>query len=490
MKKENIYHDIVKSTSIYGFSQAINALLGIVRSKITALLLGTVGVGIMGLFQSIIDLARSVTGWGLDVSSIREIATNSHGSKKVSATLYVVQFFYFITAFLGASFCVIFAKLLSNWAFETDSYATHIQILAIAVVLVTLTACITSVLQGLRLVTYMAFASTLGSLLSFIALIPAYYFWGVDGIVPMFLGTNFIIFLVAYFFYRKVPIKPIKLSLKEVWINGQLMIRLGTYLVIAGFCFSGSLFFVKSFLSREISVETAGLFQAVWATTSLFWSMVLRTVNADFFPKLSATKEAREAEELINSQTQFIILLILPVIVGLFIFSDEILYLLYSKDFVLASSTFRYFLLGTFLKIAITPMATLLLARNKGAVHLVCEILFWIIYLASFLLLYPSFKLEATGISYLIAYALYIPIILLPIIKMDKISWVKGSIKYLVQGSILFVILLLITLYIENYQWIGFLVVMLLSLFFSFFGMKSILGNGFIGEFLRKFKKK
>lgn len=490
MKKENTYHDIVKSTSIYGFSQAINALLGLIRSKITALLLGTVGVGIMGLFQSIIDLARSVTGWGLDVSSIREIAINSESSKQVSATLYVVQFFYFVTALLGAGFCVIFAKLLSHWAFDTEDYATHIQILAIAVVLVTLTACITSILQGLRLVTYMAFASTLGSLLSFIALIPAYYFWGVDGIVPMFLGTNFIIFLVAYFFYRKIAIKPIKLSLKEVWRNGQLMIRLGSYLVVAGFCFSGSLFFVKSFLSREMNVETAGLFQAVWATTSLFWSMVLRTVNADFFPKLSATKEPKEAEDLINAQTQFIILLILPVIVGLFIFSDQILHLLYTTDFVSASSTFRYFLLGTFLKIAITPMATLLLARNKGAVHLICEILFWVIYLVSFLLLYPLFKLEATGISYLIAYAFYIPIILIPAKKMSKIVWRWNSINFLLQGIILFTILLLIALYLENYQWIGFLCVALLSMLIAFRGMKSILGNEFIGEFVRKFRKK
>ncbi|MCK9300100.1 MAG: O-antigen translocase, partial [Bacteroidales bacterium] len=57
---ESSYRQIVKSTGIFGGSQLFNMLIGVFRTKVAAALLGPLGVGLIGLYQSIIDMIRSV----------------------------------------------------------------------------------------------------------------------------------------------------------------------------------------------------------------------------------------------------------------------------------------------------------------------------------------------------------------------------------------------------------------------------------------------
>ena len=48
--------------------------LGIVRTKAMALLLGPAGVGLLGLYGTIADLAQTIAGMGINTSGVRQIA--------------------------------------------------------------------------------------------------------------------------------------------------------------------------------------------------------------------------------------------------------------------------------------------------------------------------------------------------------------------------------------------------------------------------------
>lgn len=444
---KDTYKQTLKKTGIYGFFQILNVVLGVIRSKLTAILLGEKGVGIMGLLQSIIDLARSTTGLGLDSSATKEIATNGDDVIERRKSLYTVKVLYLSTAILGALFCILFSGILSRRTFGTDEYQIPIVLLSLATIFVTLTAWVIASLQGLRKVEYMAYASTVGSLLSFIVLIPAYYFLRLDGIVPMFIGTNAIIFLVCYYFYRKVKIVTLHISWRELIFRSREILKLGAYLVLGGIVFSGSLLLVKSHINRSDSIESAGLYQAVWTITSLFWSMALRTANSDYYPKLcSIIGDKIESLAYINRQTSLMMAVTLPIIVGMSIFADKILFLLYNSAFEVVAPTLSLHLIGAFYKIVITPLALVLLAKNRGALFLFTEFLFWFVYLCLFFLLFPHFGVLATGISYLSAYLLYIPIIIIVVYKKDKLELNMESLK-----KLLFITLLLMVLSISYF---------------------------------------
>src|SRR5947207_2017819 len=65
------YGDILKSSALIGGSAAISMVFGIIRTKVMALLLGPSGIGLIGVYNSISELARGIAGLGIKSSGVR-----------------------------------------------------------------------------------------------------------------------------------------------------------------------------------------------------------------------------------------------------------------------------------------------------------------------------------------------------------------------------------------------------------------------------------
>lgn len=61
MEKQNSYTHILKYTGLFGGVQGINILVGLVRNKLVALILGTMGMGLLALYSSTIKLVGDST---------------------------------------------------------------------------------------------------------------------------------------------------------------------------------------------------------------------------------------------------------------------------------------------------------------------------------------------------------------------------------------------------------------------------------------------
>ena len=68
------YRRILISTSITGGASVINILIGIIRIKVVAVLLGPAGIGLIGIFQSLVSTAATFAGLGIATAASREIA--------------------------------------------------------------------------------------------------------------------------------------------------------------------------------------------------------------------------------------------------------------------------------------------------------------------------------------------------------------------------------------------------------------------------------
>jgi len=73
MEKSNSYKQIVKATGIFGGVQFVNIILSIIRSKFVAVLLGTGGVGLMGLFTATTTMIASISNLVIGFSAVRTI---------------------------------------------------------------------------------------------------------------------------------------------------------------------------------------------------------------------------------------------------------------------------------------------------------------------------------------------------------------------------------------------------------------------------------
>lgn len=488
MKDEtSSYKEIIKTTGIYGTSQLVNIVLGIVRSKLTAILIGTVGIGTIGIFQSVIDLTRSATGLGLDTGATKKIAiTNSSSRSDLPQMLYSVNILYLFTAILGGLFCIIFAKPISTWAFDSPDYSSSVVYLSVAVIIITFTAGLTSCLQGMRKITYMALASTLGSLFSLLVMIPIYYFLRVDGIIWVFICSNLVVLFVALFFYRKVDIKIVKIPFKEIWKNGREIVSLGIYIVLAGILSAGSLFLVRIDINSSQGIDQVGLFQAAWLTITMIWGIVLRTANSDFLPRLcSVADQSERIKRYVNEQTHIILFIAVPLVIGLLTYAKLVLNILYTSEFTGAVATFRWHLVGMLFKLIATPIAMVMLAKNKGGLHFICEAVFWGVYLTSYYLLSPIMGFEATGIAYLVAYIVYMPMVLIVSHKISGAMWDLPIFHSLWVNSLLIAILYVISKEYPHFFTIAGSIFLFIVLGYSLFRLRKIINYREVIKWLR-----
>ena len=74
MKKNDSYNHILRYTGLFGGVQGLNILVGIMRNKLVAMILGPDGMGLISLFNSTIKLVSDSTNFGVSVSAVKNIS--------------------------------------------------------------------------------------------------------------------------------------------------------------------------------------------------------------------------------------------------------------------------------------------------------------------------------------------------------------------------------------------------------------------------------
>ena len=133
--EKSSYGQILKSSALIGGSSVINITIGIVRTKAMAMFLGPSGFGLMALYGSIVDLAVSLVGMGINSSGVRQIAeaVGSGERERIARTVTVLRRTSVLLGFLGIVFLVLFSSQVSTLTFGNDQHGAAVALLSLAV---------------------------------------------------------------------------------------------------------------------------------------------------------------------------------------------------------------------------------------------------------------------------------------------------------------------------------------------------------------------
>ena len=287
--EKGAYGQVLKYTGIFGGVQGLNVIVSLVRNKLAALLLGPAGMGLVSLFNSTVAFISQATGFGISMSAVRHISELTETGDEAQRAYYikVVRAWSILAALLGVLVCVAIGPFLSSNTFAWGNHTLHFILLAPAVGLIALTGGETAVLKGTRQLKPLVVVQTFTILATLVLTVPAYYFFGQAGIVPVIV----LMALVTYLFtvnysYRFYPLH-LKGS-KGVLGEGMEMIRLGVAFTLAGIVGAGSEMLIRSWLNLQGDLDAVGLYNAGYMITVTYASMVFSAMEADYFPRLSA----------------------------------------------------------------------------------------------------------------------------------------------------------------------------------------------------------
>lgn len=405
----NNYKSIAKGNALFGGVQIYNIALGIFRNKIVAVLLGPEGMGIMGLLNSSLDIVRNATNFGLSISSVREvsIANASNDYDKVKTVNSVITKIVWLTGLLGTSVCFIFAKQLSIWSFDNEEYTLHLRILSIVLLIAQLTEANKIMLQGLRKLKVLAKSNIIGNTLATLTVLPFYYLWGSNGIVPAILAIYLVSYLVSSYYYRGLKLEKTDLTIKQALIKGKAMMTLGFMLCLTDILESVTTYVVKIFISNSGGVSEVGFYNAGFAMILGYVGLVFKSIGTDYFPRLAAVSHDKEKfNDVINDQMEIMVLVLLPLVSVFIAFSPILIMLLYTNEFMCISSMINIMAVGMILRAISWCPGFMYMARGDSKLYLIIYIITAIVGLILYYIFYSQFGLTGIGIAFAMSYIL------------------------------------------------------------------------------------
>ncbi|MCU8104643.1 O-antigen translocase [Shewanella sp. SM101] len=461
MLEENSKTKILKNSAIIGGASFLTILIGLIKVKVLAVLLGPAGIGLMGILITIMAVGSTFFGMGLSTSGVREIALNN----KCNETLDLVRKALFsancIFGLLAIIIIIVFKETLSVLFFQSPDYQLAITVIAIGVFFTLISGSQTALLQGLRRIRELAEVRVFSALAATVIGLLAVWRFG-ESSVPFFIITvPLVTSVVAYYYCRKLPkITNESNSLKQLSVQWRSMFNLGLAFMLTGLMAVSSQLIVRFIISQELNIEAVGYFQASWQISMTYITFVLGAMAADYYPRLTENIHNRnEANRLVNEQTEIAIIFAAPVLLAMLAFAPLVINLLYSSEFNASIEILRWQVSGDVLKVISWPLGFIMGAQGRSKLFVFTELLWNISYIFFVYFGIDRYGIEITGYAFTASYFLYIFVVYFISQKINNFKWTINNIK-----SIVILIVASIILLISSY--LSYLSTMILGVFF------------------------
>lgn len=404
------YGQILRSSALIGGSQVIVILIGMVRTKAMAVLLGPAGFGLMGLLTSIVDVVVSVAGMGIASSGVRQIAeaTSSGDQDRIARTAKVLRWAALLLGLLGAALLFLFSRQAAILTFGNDSAAWAVALLSLAVLFRVLADGQGALVQGTRRVADLAKIGVLGALLGTAGSILIVYYLHADGVAPSVVWVTAISFLISWWFSRKIEIKRARPSASEAWGEATALLTLGIAFMASGFLMMGAAYVVRAMLANQVGMEAVGLYSAAWTIGGLYVNIILQAMGADFYPRLvGVARNDSECNRLTNEQAQISMLLAAPGVCATIALAPLVIHLFYSAEFGGAVDMLRWICFGVAIRVIAWPMGFILVAKNRRLLFLTIDLTWAMVNVGLTWLLVAQFGLNGAGIAFFVSYVIH-----------------------------------------------------------------------------------
>lgn len=490
-ENKSSYRSIFKATSLFGGVQVYQILIQIIKSKFIAVLLGPAGVGIMGLYQSGLQLIQQISSMGLSQSAVRDVseANGSNDLQRIAKTVTVVRKLVWVTGIFGLVLVSCLSPLLSKASFGNYDYTIPFIILSITLLLDQLSAGQKVILQGMRRLKDLAKSSAIGVTFGLITSVPLYYWLGIDGIVPTLILNSLCSLLLSWFYSRKIKLEKIQVTPKQTLEQGKLMLVMGISMSLSGILSTIVAYAIRGYIQANGGVEQVGLYQAGFVIMTTYVGMVMNAIATDYYPRLAAiNKDNQKCREAVSQQGEIGIMILAPMLTICLVFMPFVLKILYSDKFLAANEYISWACLGMMLRLASWVISYLFVAKAESKLFMINELSANLYYLAFSLIGYKTLGLTGLGIAFAVQYFVYFIQCYLIARKRYNFRFSKSFIKCYGIQLLLIIACLIIVLTLSGWQ--KYIIGSLIIAISCYLGLKGLNEKMELFSFIRQKIKK
>lgn len=435
MTPQSSYAQIIKSSSIMGGVAVVCLLLGMVRTKFAAVLIGVTGTGLVANFGAIQGFVGTLAGMGIQSSAVRDVASAyaKGDQQEIGRTILTLRRVCWLTGLLGMTTLMLLSPWLSQLTFGSAQYQWDIAALGIIILLANISGGQLALLQGTRRIADMARIQTISAAVGTAVSIGFYFWLGLHGIVPALVVMAAFSLTLSWRFARRVPVPTVQMSWLQSLHAASGMVRLGLAMMWTGLLGSAVAYATNALITQQINLQAVGIYSAAYALSGMFVNFVLGAMGADYYPRLAGVADDKPAmNRLVNEQTEIGLLLAAPGLLATMTLAPWIIQIFYTKEFLPAVELLQWLILGCLGRVISWPMGFVMLAMNKGNWFLFAEVSAHLTHLALIWAGLFIFGIQGVAIAFFLLYFIHIFLIYSIVRHLINFSWSISCRKLLI----------------------------------------------------------
>jgi O-antigen/teichoic acid export membrane protein len=433
---------------IIGTSQVFNILISIVRIKVLAILLGPSGVGLLSVYNSLLEVVEKTAGLGMQSSGLREIATSRDDEARLSKVRHVLFAAYLIQGTLAMIAVWLLRERITIWLFGEATHTTEVGLIGIAILIGLLSYAQTTLLQGLRKISDLGRVTVFSNFVGTLAGLAALWLQGENGLIWFILVQPLATVLIALHYTRHLPIPAaVRLSLFETWNVWKPMAKLGVAFMLGGLATVATLLIIRAHITQELGLDAAGHFAAAWGITMTYVGFILVAMGGEYYPRLTEVINNKVAAvQLMNDQAQLGLAISGPVFLLLIGLAPWVITFIYSAKFEPAVPLLQWLMVGNVFKFVGSVLGFSIVAAGRAKTFLFVELSFNIVFLVMVFVFMPHVGLEVTAYAFVLGYLVHMSVVYLVARSIHGFRWQALSLGLLGLHTSLGVALLVLAL--------------------------------------------
>ena len=473
MKNQNDFKNILKDTSIIGVSQVIVILILIIKSKITAILIGPIGLGLIYSLTNMTGLIGTISNFGFGTIAIKNISKvhsfkNNYLLSRIVKTYWRLAFF---TGTLGLFLMVVFSKYLSKIAFDNSNYTITFIIISCTLLLAQINTGQFAILQSLKYFKQYALSNIISGVLILLFSLIIFYYYGISGVTAVIIISSLIPPLINFYYVKQINFQKVDITSNRIIKYGKELLNLGTSISLTRIMPLISTLLLNAYIIRVGGLDEVGLYNAGFVIIFGYTGIIFKAMEPEYFSRLSSHSDKKNIFNFtVNQQIEIAILMIAPMAMMLIFFASESILILYSKEFLILSNMIKLGMFGLFIKAFIWPLSYVFLVKNNSKLYFLNEFIFNSVFLILSVLFYYYYGIIGLGYSFLIAIIFNLVFIVFALKFIYNFNIEKDKIKIFFFHFSILLLALFLNLFLDN-KYLIFLSVpfILTSIFISYY---------------------
>ena len=401
----------LRATTLLTASWFGTLFVGLVSSKVLAIVLGPGGFGYYGLMQNFVELVSLVVGLGMSVGLVRCGAMLiAKGDQTGMAGLR--QGSWLILGSMGLLAVValkIFKATLNRWFLGDAEDSGAVVVLAFAVLFTVASYVQVSTLNAYHRIKALALCGVWSKTLAAAFSIMLLLVWGLRALAPAAVIAAISGWLVSGWLLRgELECVTVRVSFRQACAGACSLLKVGVPYIGSAALSKGASLILPIMVLQMLGTAGVGYYRAASAVAVTYLGFLVAAMTQDYFPRIAAVcDKPRDLCQVVNEQQRLVLLVSAPMILGMLALVPYAVPLVYSPKFRPAIELLEWSLIGDLFRLSSVTMSIVILARCSGKALLFTESLLAASILGTSWLGIRWLGLPGLGVAFLLSYVIY-----------------------------------------------------------------------------------